>query len=77
MILNSDEEWITLRKFQVLQDGHVFHPWSHLTFQQIEEEVKKFREEYPDYSDLRLQKEFKSFGFGAFNTWYELQGKIK
>ena len=71
----KEDCWETIKKYEFHQDEHASHPWCGMTWNEIDEEMNRWRREYEEFRDFRLRCEMKSYGYGAYTTWYELQGR--
>jgi len=70
------DDWILIESTKQEQDNEPRHPWEDITFSQIEEEMMAIRYICPKFSDFKWEMNYKSFGYGAMNYWWELKGKI-
>lgn len=53
---------------------HPSHPFEQDTFADILDRMDQYREIYPECLNFRIERQFKSHGYGAVTIWYELQG---
>lgn len=74
----SKSDWVTILK---LSEGDETYqpscPFEDLEeFYEIREFLNQMEENYKDqYDELRITLRSKSFGYGAVNYWFELQGR--
>jgi hypothetical protein len=70
--------WVELKKYPFHQDERASCPLylSEKSFKEVESEMADIREEFAHLgvSDVRFNSHFKSHGYGAYTTWWTLEG---
>jgi len=66
-----------LKKFDVVQDGNAYHPLYEIEdVEDMIEQLMAWQYEFDDYK-INLVHQYKSFGYGAYNEWWEIQGELR
>jgi hypothetical protein len=71
---NNNRSEHKLSEYPQKQDEEALHPLMGYTDVEIEKVIFNIRQTFPGYDFYEFRLKEKSFGHGAYNTWYELWG---